>query len=82
MEQYSKIVESLSLLSSDISCLAENEDIVIAKVKLSKMENLINSTHHELDRLTNQLKNFYLSNFTHDPLENEFKRVDEVYSSS
>ena len=82
IEQYRKIVESLSQLSSDITCLAENEDITIARVKLSKLESLINSSHHELDRLTHQLENFYLNNITHDPLEHSFKKVDELYSNN
>ena len=82
IEEYKKIVESLSQLSSDIACLAENEDIIIAKVKLSKLENLINSSHHELDRLTHQLENFYLNNITQDPLKDEFKRVDEIYGNT
>ena len=37
IEEYKKIVETMSQLSTDLLCLAENEDIIIAKVKLTKL---------------------------------------------
>ncbi len=82
IEEYKKIVETMSQLSTDLLCLAENEDIIIAKVKLTKLESLISSSHHELNKLTYQLEKFYLGNITHDPLKDSFKKVDEMYGST